>query len=34
MSQAVYDTLYDWQKPFVDNHLDKERWGFFLDMGI
>lgn len=33
-SSNVYNTLYDWQKPFVDQTLDKPRWGFFLDMGI
>jgi len=30
----IYETLYDWQKPFVDDYLDKSRWGYFLDMGI
>lgn len=40
MKLTVYNTLYDWQKPFVDkiieSHLDEDylRWGFFLRMGI
>ena len=40
MKLTVYNTLYDWQKPFVDkiieSHLTEDylRWGFFLRMGI
>ena len=30
----LYNTLFDWQKKIVDDNLDKERYGLYLDMGL